>query len=58
MARIITVSVYVKLVEYLTENEVVALFQQLLLSPKTSETESKEEKQIEELGENDCTLAE
>ena len=50
MARIITDSVYAKLVEHLAENEKVALFQQLLLSPKTSEAEtnskSKEEKQI------------
>ena len=54
MARIITDSVYAKLVKYLAENETVALFQQLLLSPKTSETEmsieGREENQIEQSG--------
>ena len=57
MARIITDSVYAKLVAHLAENETVALFQQLLLSPKTSEeqtaTENKEETQIVESGENE-----
>jgi len=40
MARIITDEVYTGLVKYLSENETVALFQQLLLSPKTSEAET------------------
>lgn len=54
MARIITDSVYAKLVAHLAENETVSLFQQLLLSPKTSDaekdTECKEENNIEEIG--------
>ena len=54
MARIITDNIYAKLVAHLAENETVALFQQLLLSPKTSEaeptTENGEENQKEESG--------
>ena len=51
MARIITDSVHAKLVKYLAEDETVALFQQLLLSPKTSEAETiVEESQIEQSG--------
>lgn len=57
MARIITDSVYAKLVKHLAENETVALFQQLLLSPKTNETEitseSEEENQKIEKGGNE-----
>ena len=49
MARIITDTVYAQIVKVLLENETVALFQQLLLSPKTSEaeptTENEEEKE-------------
>lgn len=48
MARIITDSVYVQLVKHLAENETVALFQQLLLSPKTSEIESENNNSTEE----------
>ena len=40
MARIITDDVYAKLVKYLSKDEAVGLFQQLLLSPKTSEEET------------------
>ena len=55
MARIITDSVYAKLVKHLAENETVALFQQLLLSPKTNEitSEDKEEKQMIERGDHE-----
>lgn len=53
MARIITDSVYAKLVKHLAENETVALFQQLLLSPKTNEINSEEEKQMIERGDNE-----
>jgi len=52
MARIITDNIYAKLVAHLAENETVALFQQLLLSPKTSETEptTENEEEKEESG--------
>ena len=52
MARIITDSVYAKLIEHLAQNETVALFQQLLLSPKTSEVQvaTENEAQIVEAG--------
>ena len=50
-ARIITDSLHAKLVKHLAEDETVALFQQLLLSPKTSEAETiVEESQIEQSG--------
>lgn len=56
MARIITDSVYAKIVKLLLENETVALFQELLLSPKASEinttAESECKNQIEETGED------
>ena len=48
MARIITDSVYAELVAHLTKNKTVALFQQLLLSPKTSEIENEKENKIKE----------
>lgn len=41
--RIITDELYARLIKELAKNEAVAIFQQLLLSPKTDETESKEE---------------
>lgn len=41
--RIISDELYARLVKELAKNEIVAVFQQLLLSPKTDETESKEE---------------
>ena len=44
MARIITDAVYAQIVKVLLENETVALFQKLLLSPKTSEAEQTTEK--------------
>ena len=47
MARIITDSIYAKLVEHLAKDETVALFQQLLLSPKTNETEMTSESEKE-----------
>ena len=57
MARIITDSIYAKLVEHLAKDETVALFQQLLLSPKTNETEmtseSEEENQMIERRDNE-----
>ena len=55
MARIITDDVYAKLVKHLSENEAVGLFQQLLLSPKTSEEETaaETESKIEEIGGNE-----
>ena len=57
MARIITDSVHAKLVKYLAKDETVALFQQLLLSPKTSKTEttaeSEEDTHIENKGDNE-----
>ena len=57
MARIITEVVYTGIVKYLSENETVALFQQLLLSPKTSEidatAETECENQIEKGGDNE-----
>ena len=57
MARIITDSVYAQLVKVLLKNETVALFQQLLLSPKTSEIEAPPENecenQIEKVGDKE-----
>ena len=57
MARIITEAVYTGIVKYLSENETVALFQQLLLSTKTSEidatAETECENQIEKGGDNE-----
>lgn len=41
--RIISDELYARLVKELAKNEAVAVFQQLLLSPKTDGTESKEE---------------
>ena len=41
--RIISDELYARLIKELAKNEAVAIFQQLLLSPKTDETESKEE---------------
>lgn len=41
--RIISEELYARLIKELAKNEAVAIFQQLLLSPKTDETESKEE---------------
>ena len=60
LARIITDSVYAKLVKHLAENETVALFQQLLLSPKTNEitSEDEEEKQMIERGDNEWIMVE
>lgn len=48
MARIITDNVHARLIAHLGKDEAVALFQQLLLSPKTSEIENEEENKIEE----------
>ena len=57
MARIITDSVYAQLVKVLLKNETVAVFQQLLLSPKTSEREAplenECENQIEKVGDEE-----
>ena len=58
LARIITDSVYAKLVKHLAENETVALFQQLLLSPKTNEITSEEENQMIERGDNEWIMVE
>ena len=41
--RIISEELYARLIKELAKNEAVAIFQQLLLSPKTDETKSKEE---------------
>ena len=57
MARIITDSIYAKLVEHLAKDETVELFQQLLLSPKTQDVETtvatEKENQIKEVGGNE-----
>ena len=51
MPRIISDSVHARLVAYLGGNEAVALFQELLLSPKVSNPEATT-KNEEEVGDN------
>lgn len=52
MARIVSDNVYARLVAHLGKNEAVALFQELLLSPKASNTEVTTEIEEEEIGGN------
>ena len=52
MARIISDRVHARLIKYLGKNEAVALFQELLLSPKASNTEVTTEIEEEEIGGN------
>ncbi|UTC66018.1 MULTISPECIES: hypothetical protein [unclassified Treponema] len=57
MARIITDQTYARLVKHLSKDEAVALFQELLLSPKTQEAETaaeiEEENKSEKAGGNE-----
>ena len=48
--RIISDELYARLVKELAKNEAVAVFQQLLLSPKQDETEGGEEATAETAG--------
>ena len=57
MPRIISDSVHARLVAHLGKNEAVALFQELLLSPKTTNLEATT-KSEEEVGDNTWTMEE
>ena len=57
MPRIISDSVHARLVAHLGKNEAVALFQELLLSPKTPNLEATT-KSEKEVGDNTWTMEE